>query len=75
MDDIGVRLTIAMRAHNMRDKQLAEKMSVSVGLIGQWRRGTRIPSDKLRALCQHLNINGHWFLFGEGSRNPPCSKW
>lgn len=63
-----------MKEENLRDKQVAWALKVTPGLVGQWRRGVRVPSDKVQAFCRVLNVSAHWILFGEGPMRP-VSDW
>ncbi len=62
---IGVMVRKKRNIHRITQEQLAEKINVTTGMIGQIERGETMPSvDTLDALIQQLDIDPRTLFWG-----------
>ena len=56
----------------MKQREVAEKLGVQVGLIGRWAAGLQsIPSTRVYQLCHEYNVRREWLERGEGEMFQP----
>lgn len=56
----------------MKQREIAEKLGVQVGLIGRWEAGLHsIPSTRIYQLCHEYNVRREWLERGEGEMFQP----
>ena len=56
----------------MKQREVAEKLGVQVGLIGRWEAGLQsIPSTRVYQLCHEYNVRREWLERGEGEMFQP----
>ncbi len=51
----------------LKQREVAQKLKVDVGLIGKWEAGIQsIPETRIYQLCKEFNIRESWLRTGEG---------
>ena len=68
------RLREIRKKLGLRQREIAEKLDCSVGLVGGWEAGvTPIPKTRVYQLCHEFGVNREWFETGRGEmfKNPP----
>lgn len=55
----------------LKQREVAEKLDVNVGLIGNWESGRPIPKTRLYQLCKEYNVRREWLETGEGEMFEP----
>lgn len=63
------RLRLCLKDREMSQADLARELGVGVATVSEWFTRGRVPNgDVMLRLPQALQVNGHWLLTGEGSR-------
>ena len=66
-EEIKDRLKALRSALNLKQREVAERLGLDVGAIGNWEAGTRaIPSTRIYQLCKEYNVRREWLERGEG---------
>ena len=67
MSSLSIRLKMAMRARQITQVNLAEKIRITQAALSHLIGGDRNPSDRtVRDICAALHINEAWLRTGEG---------
>ncbi|MBQ9372134.1 MAG: helix-turn-helix domain-containing protein [Thermoguttaceae bacterium] len=67
MEQIKDRLKQLRHAVGIKQRELADRLEVQVGLIGNWESGARnIPKTRIYQLCKEYNVRKEWLIDGEG---------
>lgn len=79
MDSVKDRLGNMVREkrniHRITQEQLAEKVGVTTGMIGQMERGETMPSiETLAALIEQLNIDPRVLFGGSAPQDPEYAE-
>ena len=65
---IGQRIRNQRKEKGLSQEQLAEQIGISISFMGHIERGTRVSSvDTLARLCQVLEMDMHYVVFGYSS--------
>jgi len=65
--DIGERIKMLRKINNISQANLAKKIGVSSGNVGDWERGRAKPGmDALISLIQYFDVSADWLLLGKG---------
>ena len=66
------RLKELREALNLKQREVAERLGVSVGNVGDWESGIRsIPATRIYQLCKEYNVRREWLEYGEGKMFEP----
>lgn len=65
------RLKELRKKLGLKQRDVAEKLDVNVGLIGNWESGRPIPKTRLYQLCKEYNVRREWLEYGEGEMFEP----
>ena len=66
------RLKELRKTLGLRQRQIAERLGVSVGNVGNWEIGREpIPRARLYQLCKEYNVNEDWLVNGRGEMFAP----
>jgi len=65
------RLKELRKKLGLKQRDVAEKLDVNVGLIGNWESGRPIPKTRLYQLCKEYNVRREWLENGEGEMFEP----
>lgn len=65
------RLKELRKKLGLKQRDVAEKLDVNVGLIGNWESGRPIPKTRLYQLCKEYNVRREWLENGEGDMFEP----
>lgn len=68
------RLKKIRKALGLRQREVAERLGCSVGIIGTWEAGIQpIPKVRVYQICNEYGVNREWFETGRGDmfKNPP----
>ena len=61
------RLKEIRKKLGLKQRELAEKLEVSVGMIGGWESGVSIPSKtRIYQICNMFGVNENWLKTGAG---------
>ena len=61
------RLKKVRKALDIKQREVAERLGVGVGLVGQWECGiTPMPDVRIYQFCNEYNVNEKWLRTGEG---------
>lgn len=63
---IGQRLQEARAYLNWTVEEMAKQLDVSKGTISLWEKNGTVPSRRLRAVAEKLNVSFDWLKTGEG---------
>ena len=67
MEQIKDRLKEFRKRLGLKQRDVAERLEVSVGLIGAWECGSdTIPKTRIYQLCNEYNVSRDWLERGEG---------
>ena len=72
MTGIENRLKELRKALDLKQRQVADKLGVKVGLVGRWEVGLQpVPSTRIYQLCNEYNVRREWLEKGEGEMFEP----
>lgn len=72
MEQIKDRLKQLRHAVGIKQRELADRLEVQVGLIGNWESGARnIPKTRIYQICKEYNVRKEWLIDGEGEMFEP----
>ncbi|MDO5308683.1 MAG: helix-turn-helix transcriptional regulator [Planctomycetia bacterium] len=61
------RFIRARKAIGLKQREVAERLGIKVGVVGGWECGkNRIPDARLYQFCNEFNVNRTWLETGEG---------
>lgn len=60
------RLKILRKALGLKQREVAERLDVRVGLVGMWEAGRPIPKTRVYQLCKEFNVRREWLENGTG---------
>ena len=66
MEEMKDRLKALRKALGLKQREIAEKLGVRVGNVGDWESGRSIPSTRIYQLCHEYNVRREWLERGEG---------
>jgi transcriptional regulator with XRE-family HTH domain len=69
---IGERIKSARRKAGFTQRELAKKLDVSAGAVGQWETGGVPATDRLATLADILGISLGWLLGKSGQTSRPA---
>lgn len=66
METMGDRIRVLREARGLSQQQLADKLGVTKGAVGQWERGLtkNVKNLTMLALCDVLQTDQKYLLFG-----------
>lgn len=71
-EDIKDRLKTFREAKNLKQREVAERLGVSVGLVGSWESGSNKPGEaRIYQLCHEYNVRREWLEQGVGEMFEP----
>jgi transcriptional regulator with XRE-family HTH domain len=70
--EIGERIKSARRKAGFTQRELAKKLDVSAGAVGQWETGGVPATDRLATLADLLGISLDWLLGKSGQTSRPA---
>lgn len=63
--DVGKRLALLRRLHNLDQDEIAEKIGVSQGTYSAWETGTRhLGINSAHAICDNYDVSLEWLYRG-----------
>ncbi len=66
------RLKALRKALGLKQREVAERLGIDVGAIGNWEAGTRpIPATRIYQLCKEYNVRRGWLEHGTGEMFAP----
>lgn len=75
MEQIKDRLKELRKRLGLKQRDVAERLEVSVGLIGAWECGSdTIPKTRIYQLCNEYNVSRDWLERGEGEMFVPIEE-
>lgn len=75
MEQIKDRLKELRKRLGLKQRDVAERLEVSVGLIGAWECGSdTIPKTRIYQLCNEYNVSRDWLERGEGEMFVPVEE-
>lgn len=61
------RLKEIRKKLNLKQREMAEQLGITVGLIGQWESGVApIPNARIYQICNEYNVRREWLENGSG---------
>ena len=72
MSEMKDRLKELRKALGLKQREIAEKLGVRVGNVGDWESGRPIPSTRIYQLCHEYNVRREWLERGEGEMFQPA---
>ena len=61
------RMKQVRKALGLKQREIAEKLGVSIGTYGGWETGVPIPDARIYQICHEFSINEEWFRTGNGT--------
>ena len=75
MEQIKDRLKELRKRLGLKQRDVAERLEVSVGLIGAWECGSdTIPKTRIYQLCNEYNVSRDWLERGDGEMFVPVEE-
>ena len=72
MEEMKNRLKALRKALNLKQRDVAERLGVSVGLVGSWESGSNKPGEgSIYKLCHEYNVRREWLETGVGEMFEP----
>ena len=72
MEEMKDRLKELRKALGLKQREIAERLGVSVGLVGSWESGSNHPGEgSIYKLCHEYNVRREWLETGEGEMFQP----
>lgn len=69
------RLRTLRNALGLKQREIAERLEVQTGLIGNWESGNReIPKTRIYQICKEFNVSREWFETGNGEMFVPTPE-
>lgn len=69
------RLKELRKTLGLKQRDIAEKLGVDTGSVGQWESGIRsVPKTRVYQLCKEYNVCREWLETGEGEMFEPDEK-
>ena len=66
------RLKELRKALGLKQREVAERLGVNIGLIGQWESGAKpVGKARIYQLCKEYNVRREWLETGEGEMFEP----
>ena len=66
------RLKKLRKVLNLKQREVAERLGITVGTVGQWESGVAVPGDaRIYQLCKEYNVRREWLERGEGEMFEP----
>ena len=73
MEEMKDRLKKLRKALNLKQRDVAERLGIKVGVIGTWESGgSPIPRARIYQLCHEYNVRREWLERGEGEMFQPA---
>ena len=70
-ENFSDRLRKARKLKGWGQEQLASRLEVSTGAVGNWEIGPKLPTaENLGKIAVLLDVSTHWLLYGEEKNNP-----
>lgn len=60
------RLKVLRKALGLKQREVAERLEVNVGVVGDWESGRAIPKARIIQICNEFNVRREWLERGEG---------
>lgn len=61
------RLKLLRKKLGLKQRELAERLCVTVGLVGNWESGVNeIPKTRVYQICKEFNVREDWLRTGNG---------
>ena len=68
------RLKAIRKAKNLKQREVAERLGVTVGIVGGWECGRdAIPQTRIYQLCKEYNVRREWLERGDGEMFEPST--
>ena len=65
------RLKEIRKALGLKQREVAERLGVPVGAIGNWEAGRPMPDARIYQLCNEYRVNREWLEHGTGPMFAP----
>lgn len=66
------RLKLLRKTLGLKQREVAERLGVNVGLIGQWESGTKaVGKARIYQLCKEYDVRREWLETGAGDMFEP----
>lgn len=73
MEEIKDRLKTLRKTLGLKQREIAERLDVNVGVVGGWECGRDpIPRARIYQLCHEYNVRRDWLERGEGEMFQPA---
>ena len=68
------RLKALRKALGLKQREVAERLGVTVGIVGGWECGRdAIPQTRIYQLCKEYNVRREWLERGDGEMFEPST--
>lgn len=72
MSEMKDRLKELRNKRNLKQREIAEKINVSVGLVGRWEAGLQpVPEHNVYRICKEFGVRREWLETGVGEMFEP----
>lgn len=72
MSEMKDRLKELRKVLDIKQREVAEKINVSVGLVGRWEAGLQpVPEHNVYRICKEFGVRREWLETGEGEMFEP----
>ena len=69
------RLKKLRKEIGLKQREIAERIGVSTGTVGQWESGVALPGDaRIYKICKEFNVREQWLRKGEGEMFEPVPE-
>lgn len=67
MEEIKDRLKELRKALNLKQREVADRLEIRVGVIGSWESGcSAIPRARIYQICNEYHVRREWLESGKG---------
>ena len=71
MSEMKNRLKEMRKALNLRQREVADKLRIHTGMVGNWESGVHVPVTRVYQICNEFGVRREWLEEGKGEMFEP----